>query len=418
MSVAIGATAGCLGVGRDSSSEPDRPNDTPTPTPPPFPTPTPDELDDVVMTESTPLYESPITPRWEVDLPGQYELSTPAIDDDTLYIGSRREMTAVDLDTGNERWQVDLGAMTRAFTAAVSDDFIIASARNVMGRNSITNLEEDQLWEEPPPYSDATGGQLVAAIDKSDGSFIWEQEHPVSSSPILVDDEVIFATYDDGDAGVMSIEPTTGEERWHEPLDTPGIFAAPAVDDAGIYIASTGNDDDDSILTGLTRDGDVEWSTTLDGEIYKGPAVREGQLAIGTGNSYAASFGVDGDLLWEHEVDNGVYTTPAIGDDQVFVTDLFEVAALDRDTGEEHWRGDITDDARAGVSLSEDKLHVGGLEIAAFDRDGETAHWRVELPGAAGSFGAPLYIDGVVYTGACIKRDASDWYHHVLYALD
>lgn len=417
--------SGCLEGGeggeQPTSTPTQTPDPTPTPTPSPTPPPTPDEPtptpappEHVVYTDPVPLEDSQLSPDWSTSLPGQYELSTPGLDGDHMYIGSRRELTAVRLDSGFEAWQIDLGAMTHSFSPAVADETVIMSSRNVMGRRAILH-GVDRRWEDPIPYDTPTEGQLLAAVEKSSGEFHWTQEVPVSTSPTLVDD-VVYAGFVGDETGVLARSATTGEKRWRTPLDTTEIFATPAVDEH-VYVASCGGYQSNSELISLTRDGDHRWSVPLEGQVYKGPAASNGLVFIGTDAGYLYAITPAGDEHWRAEFENGVYITPSVTDEHVYISAIDRVAGVMIDSGEKAWEGAVTDDARSGLSVSDGMVHVGGLEISAFDTDGEAAHWRAVLPGAAGSFGSPLYRDGITYTGACIKQTRSDWYDHQLYAL-
>lgn len=419
--IATLAVAGCLSDDEAPSPTTSTRTPTSTPTPAPYPspardpTPTPHSGD--LVTEPTPLDEAPLTPRWEVTLPGQYELSTPGIDGTRVYIGTRRELFAIDRSSGAIHWDVDLGAMTRAFSAAVTDTIIVAAARNVMDHGLLREGVDD-LWEDPHPYDTPTDGGHLHAIKPASGNRVWSIEAPVSGSPV-VEDGRIFVPYvidDSMETGVTAFSLASGEELWSVELDVPPIFSNPVLDDR-IYVASSGDTDGDSHLAAITRDGDVVDTGALTGTVWNDFTVHDNHLYVGTDAGYLYAIADEGYLTWRKDLGNACYTTPAIGDGTIYASATDRLLALDM-SGEILWRGRYTHDARSGISVSEGLVHVGGLEISAFAEDGSAAPWRIDLPGSAGSFGAPIYEDGVLYTGACIKREIDDWYDHVMYALE
>jgi len=127
-------------------------------------------------------------------------------------------------------------------------------------------------------------------------------------------------------------------------------------------------------------------------------------------------FGTDGADRWQTRLDGPVYTTPALAGDRTYAATGDGVTAFDA-AGERRWRGVVDDIGKTGVTVADGVVHLGGNEVAGFDAESGDPQWRIELPGLAGTFGAPIVVDGTVYTGACIKTDGNDRYDHAVYAL-
>ncbi|MFQ3318486.1 MAG: outer membrane protein assembly factor BamB [Natronomonas sp.] len=381
------ALAGCT-AGYRSSSVVDASSMEPTSTPP------------------TTLEDGPLSATWETDIPGQFTLSTPGVDDDRLYVGSRTELTAIALADGAVDWQVDLGALTHGFTPAVADGTVVASARDLVGRQNVV---------------DRGGTPSLTALDPKTGAEQWRFEIPISASPVIADGTVFVPLVDDSGTAISARDLATGEEQWRRDLSTPDVFAAPAVGE-GLYVTTTGNDNGDSTLLALTRDGNMRWSLNLDGEVYKGPRVvaePDGETVfVGTDAGYLYAVGDDGEPRWQATLGNPVNTTPSVDEERVYATTPQRVIALDRESGAGLWSGEVDHVSKTGVGLGGGMVHVGGNEVAAFDAVDGAARWRVELPGVAGTFGSPIWRDGTLYTGGCIKLDGSSRYDHVVYGLD
>jgi len=138
---------------------------------------------------------------------------------------------------------------------------------------------------------------------------------------------------------------------------------------------------------------------------------------VGTDEGRVYAFEGDGTERWTAALDGPVNTTPEVRDGVVYATGPRHVVALDADSGQGVWSGAVDHVDKTGVGLGGGMVHVGGNEVAAFETGDGAARWRIELPGVAGTFGSPVWRDGTLYTGACIKVDGSSLYDHVLYAL-
>lgn len=363
---------------------------------------------DPTSTPATSLEDAPLESRWETSIPGQFTLSTPGMDDDRLYVGSTTRLTAIALDDGDVEWHVDLGALTHGFTPALADGTLFASARDVVGRRSIV---------------DRGGVPSLTALDPVSGDRLWRRSIAVSASPAVQGETVFVPLVDDDGPAVTARRTGDGGERWTTRLSTPDVFAAPAVGD-NVYVTTRADADGRGHLVALTRGGDVRWTRELDGEAYKAPRVAddpaggEEVVYVGTDAGSLYAFGRDGEKRWRASLGGAVNTTPSVGDGLVYATSPGNAVALDAETGEGVWSGVVDHLDKTGVGLGGGMVHVGGNEVAAFDTDDGEARWRIVLPGVAGTFGSPIWRDGTVYTGACIKIEGSSLYDHVVYALE
>lgn len=422
-SLTLATLAGCTSDGPEGG-----PTSTPTPdsteTPAVTPTPTPPEEESLVETDPTELDASPLRPDWENHLPGQYELSTPGLGPANMYIGSRRELFAIDRDDGEIDWVTDLRAMTRAITPVVTDDAVYATARNLMS-NYIQESGVDELWEDEHSYATPTEGATVCALDPTTGEEHWfRRDLPISGSPALDGGLLYVGLADlDGSTGVAAIAPDDGAVEWELELDTAQLFSNPAFGDDGVYFTTAPSTGGNSWVVAVSRSGSFRWTHELEGEVINGLAVADGVAFVGTDEGVMYAIDERDHVVWERPIserpDNAITTTPVVHDGTVYVSATDRLHALDAETGEERWRGAYTDDAHSGLSIADGMVHVGGIEISSFTLDGSEATWRIDLPGSAGSFGAPLYDEeeDAIYTGACVKVEDFDWYDHTVYRL-
>jgi outer membrane protein assembly factor BamB len=139
---------------------------------------------------------------------------------------------------------------------------------------------------------------------------------------------------------------------------------------------------------------------------------------VGTDAGYLYAVGADGEVRWQSDLGGPVNTTPAVVPGTVYATTPERVVAVNAAAGTGRWSGRVEHVAKTGLSVGGGMVHVGGNEVAAFDASDGTPRWRVELPGVAGTFGSPLYVDGTLYAGGCVKIDGSSRYDHTVWALE
>jgi outer membrane protein assembly factor BamB len=356
-------------------------------------------------TPPVPLEDATRSATWTAGVPGQFTLSTPGMDEETLYVGSGTQVTALTRADGNAVWERRLGAMTHSFSPRVTEDVVVAAARDVLNRRRVV---------------DRGNRPSLTGLDADTGEPLWRERVPVSGSPVVDDGTVLVPLSGDETTAVSGRALSTGEEAWRATLSTPPVFSAPVVAGDGYYAVTVGDEDGDSRLVALTTGGTVRWTVTLDGVPHKGPTVDtagDGTVYVGTDAGYLYAVGADGTVRWQSSLGGGVNTTPVLDGDSVFATTPSRVVALNAETGEGRWSGTVDNVSKTGLGLGGGMVHVGGNEVAAFDTDG-TPRWRIELPGVAGTFGSPLYEAGTLYVGGCVKTDGSSRYDHTVYALE
>lgn len=356
------------------------------------------EVDTATPVPATSLTDSPLDARWQADLPGQYTLSRPAAGDH-LYVASRQELFAFDLADGARAWKATLGALSHGFSPVVADGTVLAGARDVVDDRRLV---------------DRGGTPTLAAFTEA-GEERWRVHHPLGASPAVADDTVFLPETADDGAALRALALDTGETRWRRSLDATEAFTRPATDGDAVHLVV--RDGDRSHLHSFAHDGEERWHRSLDGASYQGPVAADGRVAAGTAEGTVEIFDSDGTERWQAALDGSVYTTPALVGDRTYAATGDGVTALGPD-GERRWRGVVGSVGKTGVTVADGVVHLGGNEIAGFDAASGDPRWRVELPGLAGTFGAPLVHDGVVYTGACIKTDGNSRYDHVVYALE
>lgn len=352
-------------------------------------------------TTATPAGAGNVEVRWDTFLPGRYSLAAPAVADGALYLGSREEMRALAVDGGAVEWETPLGALTHPFAPAVSDGVVYAGARDMVGRSLLND-----------------GPGVVAALSTADGSERWRTDARITGPPTVAGGTVLVPTTD-GAPAVRALARADGSERWRAPLDDAGeAFARPVVAD-GIALAGTVGEDGGRVVALDAADGSEVWTLDATGNVRAAPAVGDDVAYLATDAGELRALAVaDGAERWRIDLGGPVRTSPALADGTLYLAVGDTVRALADDDGSERWDATVGAVSRTGLSVGGGSIYAGGERITALASDEGAERWVRHLEGLAGTFGAPVYRDGVVYTGACIKQDGDDPYDHFVYALD
>ncbi|ELY24957.1 hypothetical protein C500_18563 [Natrialba magadii ATCC 43099] len=250
-----------------------------------------------------------------------YQPISPAIDDDTVYVGHYRQVAsgesvplfyAIDLTDGSERWRHEFTTWdgTGVYSAVAVDDVVY-----------LTEFEEG-----------------VKALDAADGTELWSESLSVDSAPTVVDG-TIFVTEgyrgDDESYGAAALDTTTGEVLWEATDDEYGGGWIPrqlaATDDTMYYAAGF------RLLARDTATGERRWPDA------------DRQLA---------SPNTDPDELREAEPTAARTGIPAVVGDRIYVGNRNLLVVIDRETGSVHTHYDTERSLRNSVAVADDWLYA------------------------------------------------------------
>ncbi|ELY93483.1 hypothetical protein C483_05948 [Natrialba hulunbeirensis JCM 10989] len=245
---------------------------------------------------------------------------SPAIDDDTVYVGHYRQLVsgesvalfyAVDLEDGSERWRHEFTTWdgTGVYSAVAVDDVVY-----------LTEFEEG-----------------VKALDAADGTELWSESVSADSAPTVVDGTVFVtcaSAADEETYGAAALDATTGEVLWEVDDDDGGGWIPrqlAATEDTVYYAAGF------RLLARDTATGERRW---LDA------------------NRQLAPPNVDPEELREAEPTSARTGIPAVVGDRIYVNNRNLVVVVDRETGSVHTRYDTEDPLRNSVAVADDWLYA------------------------------------------------------------
>jgi len=241
------------------------------------------------------LARLPIPPSWD------YQQSSPAVADGTVYVGSAgSNFFAVDAETGKEKWRVSVLMYVRSSPAVV--DGVVY-------------------------FGDWLG--LFYALDAQTGKEKWSFNTmgAVVPSPAIADGVVyIGSKY----PCLYALDAQTGEEKWcfAYPGGAAWVESSAAVADGVVYVGSS---DWLRVNAVDAATGELKWFFVTQGDPWSTPAVSEGVVYIGaTSGLFYALDAATGKENWKvrtgkalvtaHPIvfDGGVVSSPVVVDGVVY----------------------------------------------------------------------------------------------------
>ena len=390
-----------------------------------------------------------LSPLWEVEVGGPVS-STPVIADGVAYVGSYDgNLYAIDLPTGSVVW-------TYATGAAVPEP----NLQIPLGITGSAAVDADAVY-----VGDATA--TLHALDRATGVALWTrklEELPnasIWSSPVVSEGVIYIGVAsiakEVGFRGsVVAVDQASGEPLWQtymvpEGADGAGVFAVPAIDvERGVLYVGTQNAYSESpapygnSLSVVALDiatGELRWafaSPEHNGEtapiedvgfsaspnLFTADVDGTSRDLVGVGQKSGVYWALDretGEEIWRAQVSpagflGGMEGTSAYADGVVAVpaTDWPEfegpakglVTGLDASTGETIWTVQQAAPAASPAAISGDVAFQAGFDgiLHAYALADGTELWSADL-GASVSGGIGI-ADSIVVVGAATPQFA------------
>lgn len=359
-------------------------------------------------------------PRWTKRVSAEWDQRTCL--GDTVFVtrsdflGGR--LVALDAATGHERFRFDLAQYPSRFP-------LIDPRRHV---DIVPGVVYASIGE---------SRDVLSAIDTSSAAIRWRLAPRPRSVWPRVHEGVVYASHPDSDlfgfrpdpgtSAVVSLDATSGRERWRVLLDDfvcEGVF--PAATGSGLYVTARRRDANGRYAGRLfsldAATGRERWRVS--GQPFCAVSAR-GELVYALDDALRAFDAASGTELWRFGHDacssTGSNEAPTVVGGIVYHgTGLFDgyLVALDARTGTERWRFERMGDHALldCVAIADGVAYVGG-ERALHALHAATGRelWRLEVPE---EITVVDVVDGVVYANAG-SREPLDWGEPaaVLYAV-
>ena len=267
---------------------------------------------------------------WRFELQGEERqraiYGTPAVTEDTVYVGGYDNILyALSLD-GNLKWQEPLGDSIIGSPVVVdgfllvgsSDGYLYAFDANEEAERIWRFETGDKVWSTPAVADDVVYfGSLdhkVYAVSLREGVKQWEFQTggAVAASPVVARGRVFVGAFD----GVFyAIDVDTGDEVWRFEEASNWFWGRALVNGDTIYAPSL-----DGNLYALDMDtGDLRWKIETDGPIVGSPVIMFDELiAIPSSDGKIRLARLNGTELDACNIDEAIRTSLVAQDDFIY----------------------------------------------------------------------------------------------------
>ena len=251
--------------------------------------------------------------------------TAPIVVDGIAYAGTREELMAFDIDSGEPDWRVDLGASPttapvvdydRERLAIGTDDGLVGVDRDgerLWDRETFSSVSALASWGDRL-CAGTTGGELLSLFDLRNPEGMWRRQLDgrVMQVSLLNGDGVVVSTF--GGPTSRRDDDSAGAARWSHATGSHGFVAA-----GNTYAVGGG-------LTAIhTRTGEQRWSVD---DRLRAPPAGAGDTVYSGGEGFIAGYAMDGGTgvddyrvgteRWRYDVDGTVATGLAVADGAVF----------------------------------------------------------------------------------------------------
>ncbi|WP_423746294.1 PQQ-binding-like beta-propeller repeat protein (plasmid) [Haladaptatus sp. SPP-AMP-3] len=357
--------------------------------------------------------------KWSARIPETYNVSSPVLADDSVYVGYGNDeysdgptnvgIRVLDIDTGETKddFTVATGKGTLDTVNDVYRDSVVYANGNLYlqcfdGLHSLPTDGEER-WHVPMHGGPTNGGlrsahpvvtdgfvyaptasvtadsdgpkatEALYAIDDSSGKVVWKHVPQTDGRgwtfpPAYARGVVYLAALD---YGVVALNGKSGHMLWKKELaaNGPPVFA-----DGRVYVSAESDDGEGAFVVALDAEtGDEQWRVSGRGtRLGRRLGVAGGRVYFSENlRNFVALDAATGDELWRRSYPSGVErSTPAITDEAIYagvVTNRSNdgIAVLDPETGEELAFGGI----ESGMGLRSSVALSDGLAVVTANSD-------------------------------------------------
>jgi len=273
--------------------------------------------------------------RWRFNLPGSF--LSPAVAGERVFVraesGADGFVYALTLDAGAKLWQFRFPAVGSSYD-------------NVGGHVTSPLVAQNRVL--------VGAAQTLFALDVESGAVIWQYDlqSPIASSVAVADGYVYVSDF----THLYAVGIDDGRQVWEFDFETVSLFFAPVVVGDQVIITSY-----DTVYSLSRLDGQLLWSKQLPNlQVIPAGAYGE-QVYVKSTNTLVALDRASGSELWRYATLNFV-SLPAATEEHLYVIDRFgdgsHLLAIGRMDGQEAWRSDKVQLARAAPTVAQGRLFV------------------------------------------------------------
>ncbi|WP_207589799.1 PQQ-binding-like beta-propeller repeat protein [Halomontanus rarus] len=220
-------------------------------------------------------------------------LSSPAVTDGLVVVGTDSGVAAVDATDGTREWDHATDWAVRA-SPAVVDGTVYVDGRVPLALEASSGTER---WRSEDAFS-STRSRRTAPFE------LLQQRSPAVGSSVAVADDLVVVN--DGGQRLVALEAENGSARWKTPLDERASFASrrrttmstrqvaspetspTIVGDVALVAAESG------LVAVSLAEGDRLWRYASDSQLTSSPVVADGAILVGDDGGQLTSLEVEG----------------------------------------------------------------------------------------------------------------------------
>ncbi|MFH1445468.1 MAG: PQQ-binding-like beta-propeller repeat protein [Nanoarchaeota archaeon] len=305
-----------------------------------------------------------VTLMWNYTLGAGIGISSPAIVDGVVYVGSNDKNIYAIWTNGTLKWNY-------------TTEFEIVSSPAIVDGVVYVGSYDYNL------YALYTNGTL---------KWNYTTGGSVRSSPAIVDGVVYVGSDDDNIYAIY----TNGTLKWKYLTSGSIVESSPAVSDGVVYIGSYDNN-----TYAIYTNGTLKWNYTVGNAIFSSPAVSDGVVYIGSHDNNLYAFYTNGTLKWNYSTGDAiVYPAPTISDDIIYIGSNDKNLYAFYTNGTLKWNYTTTVYIQSQATVVDGAIYFGSTApdstLYALYTNG-TLKWNYTIISYMGS---PAVVDGVVYVGS------------------
>jgi outer membrane protein assembly factor BamB len=259
---------------------------------------------------------------WSRDL-GQYIVrSTPAIQENVVFVNNGYQSLALSLKDGATLWTVDVSFTGNTSPTIVNTTVYVASQNGALyALDSRTGEQRWRMQLEGIVFGSPTiddGRALVAndsgklfALNLETGQVAWRfQADGGIFAPVMSDDGLIYFSTSAGSTYALLAD--TGKEQWH--YDAGGASGGSVTLEEVVVVADTGG------VSAIDRDsGEIKWLVPTGAQITVGPIVSGNLVVVASGQTL---YGIDldsGEQVYTYACGYTIQIAPTIVNGAIYI---------------------------------------------------------------------------------------------------
>jgi outer membrane protein assembly factor BamB len=309
-------------------------------------------------------------------------LSSPAVADGNVYIGSGQTYYCLNAQTGGKIWECIIDGYAEG-NPAVENGKIYLVSRSQYGVNKLFCLQADTgqyIWNYTDcywPFNPVVYNGMVyfgsldgymRCLNALDGTIVWSfatNSIGVSNAPAISDGNVYFGAEN---GRMYCVDASNGNELWN--YSTNGkIMECASISDGKVYFGSV----DYEIYCLDAETGQSIWNYTTNYYVDSTPAIAYGKIFIGSRdcNLYCLDAST-GEYLWSFGANDDVDSSPAVADGKVYVgSDDGNMYCLDAETGTKLWNYMTGSFVMSSPAIANGKVYIGSYDNNVYCFGGE-----------------------------------------------